>query len=54
MKGGDAAVALWHDMARGVDAFRTRKVVFPGRHVHEAYTTGPEPKPLRSGRDVIP
>ena len=48
------AVALWHDTSRGVDESRTRKVVYPGRHVHEASPTGPEPKPLRSRRDVIP
>ena len=45
MKGGDAAVALWHDTARGVDASRTRKVVFPGRHVHEASPTAQSRSP---------
>ena len=48
------AVAVWHDTSRGVDASRTRKVVYPGRHVHEPSPTGPEPEPLRTRRDVIP
>ena len=40
--GGQTTDALLHETTRGAGASGTRKVVFPGRPLHEASPTGTE------------
>ena len=52
-----AAVALSRETTGGADASITRKVVLPGRRLHEASPTGPAspgPEPLCTGRVLLP
>jgi hypothetical protein len=53
----ERGAAIWLETTRGADAPGTRKVVFPGRRLHEASPTGPlspVSEPLCPGCVVLP
>jgi hypothetical protein len=56
LRGEMRPLAVWLEMTRSADAPGTRKVVFPGRRLHEASPTGsgsPGSEPLCPGRGVL-